>query len=72
VSGRGSPSGWQCPRCYELGRTPVQLDISRQPVGRLRDGAESVLVCLRCADVIWHRLRKVVGPLVRSTQEVEA
>jgi hypothetical protein len=56
---------WQCPRCYELGRTPVRLVIARMddPLNHTQ-----ATVCLRCADVLWHRLQKVVGPLVRQPQ----
>ena len=60
-----SEAPWACPRCYELGRTPVRLVVARMddPLNHTQ-----ATVCLRCADVLWHRLRKVVGPLVREPQ----
>ena len=75
-----SEAPWQCPRCYELGRTPVRLEIGRgdlPPVLLVAGNGEvpgyvTVTVCLRCADVLWHRLRKVVGPLVREAETREA
>ena len=57
------------PVCYRDGRTPVRLVVARMDDPLTPTQAT---VCLRCADVLWHRLRKVVGPLVRSTQEVKA
>jgi hypothetical protein len=57
-----------CPRCSELGRTPVSVEIARSDVGGVRVRSTAVMVCLRCADVLWHRLQKVVGPLVRQPQ----
>ena len=63
---------WQCPRCSELGRTPVRVEIARSDVGDVRVRSTAIMVCLRCADVLWHRLRKVVGPLVRGAEGVQA
>lgn len=66
MSGPTGAGGWQCPRCYELGRTPVRLVIARmdEPLNHTQ-----ATVCLRCADILWHRLRKVVRPLVREAAE---
>ena len=55
---------WMCPRCYELGRTPIRLVAARMddPLNH-----SAVTVCLRCAEVLWRRLRKVLGPMARCT-----
>ena len=60
---------WQCPRCYELDRTPVRLVVARMD-DPLRD--VSARVCLRCAEVLWRRLQKVVRPVVRDGAPIPA
>ena len=57
---------WMCPRCYELGRTPVRLVAARmdEPLT-----PTAVTVCLRCGETLWRRLRKVLGPTARRTLE---
>ena len=57
-----------CPRCSRDDRTPIRLVIARmdEPLSHTQ-----ATVCLRCADILWHRLRKVVGPLVRATPQRE-
>lgn len=63
----GHAAGWMCPRCYELGRAPVRLVVARMddPLNHTQ-----ACVCLRCADVLWRRLQKVVRPLVRAPQPI--
>ena len=70
---------WPCPRCgrkvpvaFPDGEPVVTLELGRIFLQERKDGSTpdepagflTTMVCLRCADVLWHRLRKVVGPLV--------
>ena len=61
---------WHCPRCSRPVLYGAGLLIARSGTQDVREGHLGVAVCLRCADVLWHRLRKVLAPVLRASTSV--